>query len=156
RRNTSHPVTTRSWLVLLAAVVCLALSGCGAKVAPTVSARPVAPTRPATVKVETLPEVKFVDITKEAGIDFVHVNGAAGEKLLPETMGSGAAFFDYDNDGDQDLLLINSDVWPGKPSPSHPTQKLYRNDGKGHFQDVTNEAGLDKTFFGMGVAIGDY
>jgi hypothetical protein len=125
-------------------------------VAPTVSARPVAPTRPATVKVETLPEVKFADFTKEAGIDFVHVNGAAGEKLLPETMGSGAAFFDYDNDGDQDLLLINSDTWPDKPSSSRPTQKLYRNDGKGHFQDVTKEAGLDKTFFGMGVAVGDY
>ena len=100
--------------------------------------------------------VKFVDITKEAGIAFVHYNGALGEKLLPETMGAGVAFLDYDRDGDQDLFFVNSSYWPGHVTNPAPTQSLYRNDGKGHFQDVTKEAGLDKTFYGQGVAVGDY
>jgi len=65
-----------------------------------------------------IPEVLFTEITDEAGVDFVHENGADGEKLLPETMGGGGAFFDFDNDGDQDLLCINSNVWPwGKQQP---------------------------------------
>ena len=102
------------------------------------------------------PTVKFVDITKEAGITFVHDNGALGEKLLPETMGSGVAFLDYDGDGDQDLFFVNSSYWPGHEVKPAPTQALYRNDGKGHFEDVTKEAGLDKTFYGQGVAVGDY
>jgi hypothetical protein len=123
---------------------------------PAVVAPAVAPARPVPVRAETLPAVRFVDVTRESGITFVHVNGAAGEKLLPETMGSGAAFLDFDGDGDQDLLLVNSDHWPEHPTSPRPTQALYRNDGKGHFDDVTREAGLDKTFFGMGVAVGDY
>ena len=102
------------------------------------------------------PTVKFVDITKEAGINFVHNNGALGDKLLPETMGSGVAFLDYDGDGDQDLFFVNSSYWPGHEVKPAPTQALYRNDGKGHFEDVTKEAGLDKTFYGQGVAVGDY
>src|SRR5262245_4028388 len=77
---------------------------------------PVSPGRPAA----EIPEAKFTDITREGGITFVHNNGAYGEKLLPETMGSGLAFLDYDNDGNQDLLLVNSTWWPwhvpeGKP-----------------------------------------
>jgi hypothetical protein len=130
--------------------------GCGTPPpAPTIAAA-VAPVRPAEIKAATLPTVKFVEITDEAGIKFVHHNGARGEKLLPETMGSGAAFFDYDNDGDQDLFLVNSSDWPGHATKPAPTQALYRNDGKGHFVDVTKEAGLDKTFYGQGVAVGDY
>ena len=98
----------------------------------------------------------FKDVTAESGITFRHANGMAGEKLLPETMGSGAAFLDYDNDGDPDLFFVNSCPWPGAKDSARPTQCLYRNDGKGKFTDVTKEAGLDKTFFGMGVAVGDY
>jgi hypothetical protein len=101
---------------------------------------------------------KFTDITAQAGITFVHNNGAFGDKLLPETMGGGVAFFDFDNDGNQDLLFINSTYWPehipaGKlPAP----MALYRNDGHGYFIDVTANSGLDVSFYGMGVAIGDY
>jgi hypothetical protein len=102
------------------------------------------------------PPVTFTDITREAGINFVHVNGSTGEKLMPETIGSGAAFLDYDNDGDQDLLLVNSMWWPGEEREPAPTLAFYRNDGHGRFTDVTAEAGLKITCFGMGAAIGDY
>lgn len=95
-------------------------------------------------------------MTAEAGIDFVHFNGAEGDKLLPETMGAGAAFFDYDGDGDPDLFLVNSAPWPGRRVAPSPTHRLYRNDGAGRFEDVTRAAGLDKTFYGQGVAVGDY
>ncbi|MEN8131729.1 MAG: CRTAC1 family protein [Pseudomonadota bacterium] len=104
------------------------------------------------------PVVRFTDITEKAGIDFVHVNGAYGDKLLPETMGGGVAFLDYDKDGDQDLLLVNSRYWSGHvpPGAATPTMALYRNDGTGHFEDVTVGSGLDRGFYGMGVAVGDY
>jgi len=103
------------------------------------------------------PSVVFTDITQSAGIGFVHVSGAYGERLMPETIGSGAAFIDYDRDGDQDLLLINATYWKGHEGDGPtPTQALYANDGQGHFSDVTRAAGLDLTFYGMGVAVGDY
>lgn len=115
------------------------------------------------VKVETsrtaeIPAVRFSDITKQAGISFVHSNGADGEKLLPETMGGGVAFLDYDNDNDPDLLFINSSDWPDSKTASSPaaTMSFYRNDGNGRFTDVTVAAGLDVSFYGMGVATGDY
>ena len=103
------------------------------------------------------PDVVFTDVTSEAGIDFVHYNGAYGEKLLPETMGGGVAVFDYDQDGDQDLLFTNSSPWPNqKQSDRIPTLKLYANDGEGSFQDETAAAGLSHSFYGMGAAVGDY
>src|ERR1041385_867757 len=107
---------------------------------------------------DEIPTVKFADITEESGITFVHNNGAYGEKLLPESMSGGVAFLDYDNDGHQDLLLINSTWWPWHiPEGKQPTtMTLYRNDGRGHFMDVTRGSGLDVSFYGMGVAIGDY
>jgi hypothetical protein len=107
---------------------------------------------------EDVPVAKFTDITAAAGITFTHVNGAYGDKLLPETMGGGVAFFDFDNDGRQDLLFINSSYWPGHtpPGKAPPTMALYHNDGHGRFTDVTAGSGLDITLYGMGVAIGDY
>ena len=104
----------------------------------------------------TVAEVSFANITQEAGIDFVHVNGSTGEKLLPETMGGGVAFFDYDNDGDADLLFINSNHWPHNNVSDKPTMALYRNDGGSKFSNVTREAGFDFSLYGMGVAIADY
>jgi hypothetical protein len=105
-----------------------------------------------------IPSATFKDITQEAGIAFVHENGAYGDKLLPETMAGGVAFFDYDNDGHQDLLFINSTYWPGHipDGKKPPTMALYHNDGHGHFTDVTAGSGLDVSLYGMGVAIGDY
>ena len=107
------------------------------------------------------PEVHFTDVTTRAGIDFVHVNGAYGERLIPETIGSGAAFFDYDNDGDPDLFLVNSRHWEGHEgegdeAEGEPRQVLYRNDGQGNFTEVSEEAGLALSFYGMGAAVGDY
>ncbi|MBS0205965.1 MAG: CRTAC1 family protein [Planctomycetes bacterium] len=105
-----------------------------------------------------IPNMPFEDITESAGIQFVHENGAAGEKLLPESMGGGVAFLDYDGDNDPDILFVNSCRWPwdGRPASSTPTMALYRNDGDCKFTDVTRDAGLDLTFYGQGVAVGDF
>lgn len=141
--------------------------------------------------VPEIPVVEFADVAEEAGIDFVHFNGATGEKMLPETMGGGVAVFDYNNDGHQDVLFVNSTTWPWdeekgprdqgttgsrdaiggeqsgtqhtsldpsmprSPGPSRQTMKLYANDGSANFTDVTTDAGLDVTFYGQGVAVGD-
>jgi hypothetical protein len=104
------------------------------------------------------PGIRFVDITDKAQIRFSHTNGAFGKKLLPETMGSGVAFIDFDKDGHQDLLFVNSCPWPGMEdkSKSLPTLALYRNKGDGTFEDVTKECGLDVTMYGMGVTVGDF
>jgi enediyne biosynthesis protein E4 len=109
-------------------------------------------------KVANLPRVAFSNITQQAGIDFVHTSGMTKEKFLPETMGSGVAFFDYDNDGDSDLFFVNGNDWPehAKSDQPPPTMRLYENSGKGAFKDVSEECGLAKTFFGMGVAVGDF
>ena len=115
------------------------------------SAAPEAVARPVEA-----PAVRFTDVTAEAGIDFVHFNGATGDKLLPESMGGGVAFFDYDGDGDPDLLLVNSSSWPHDPSVEPvPTMALYANNGAGTFEDVTAQAGLDVSFYGMGTAVAD-
>ncbi len=98
---------------------------------------------------------RMVDVTKAAGIGFTHVNGAFGRKYLPETLGPGCAFIDYDNDGWQDILLVNSMNWPGRPR-TRSTLKLYRNNRNGTFTDVTRAAGLDVEHYGLGVAVGDF
>ncbi len=102
----------------------------------------------------TFPD-KLTDVTRQAGIDFMHNTGAFGRKYLPETLGSGCAFFDYDNDGWLDILLINGKDWPGH-FQRRSTMKLYRNNRNGTFTDVTREAGLDIEMYGIGVAVGDY
>ncbi len=144
------------FVATVAGAVCLLL-GCTAEEASETVVEPVSP----EVVLET-PAARFTDVTAETGIDFVHDNGAYGDKLLPETMGGGVAFFDYDGDGHQDLLFVNSSQWPPYVYPEHvypetlPTMALYRNDGTGRFGDVTREAGLEVGFYGMGVAVADY
>jgi hypothetical protein len=97
----------------------------------------------------------FTDVTSSAGIHFRHNSGAAGAKLLPETLGSGCAFLDYDADGWQDILLVNGMNWPGHRR-NRSTLRLYHNNRNGTFTDVTARAGLDLEMYGMGVAVGDY
>jgi enediyne biosynthesis protein E4 len=98
---------------------------------------------------------RFADVTSQAGIQFQHNSGAFGGKFLPETLGSGCAFLDYDRDGWQDILLINGSDWPGHKK-RRSTLRLYHNNGNGTFTDVTSRTGLDVELYGMGVAVGDY
>ena len=122
------------------------------------AAEAVAPAVRAPIAAE-VPLLPFKDITEAAGIHWRHENGAAGQKLLPETMGGGVAFVDFDSDGDADILLVNSSrwAWDQRPAPTTvPTMGLFRNDGKGNFTDATEESGLAVSFYGQGVAVGDY
>jgi hypothetical protein len=98
---------------------------------------------------------QLTDVTAAAGLQFRHNSGAYGGKLLPETMGSGCAFIDYDADGWQDILLVNGVDWPGHKK-QRSTLRLYRNNRNGTFTDVTRAAGLDVELYGMGVAVGDF
>jgi hypothetical protein len=102
-----------------------------------------------------IPGFRLVDVAAQAGVEFRHNSGAYGGKLLPETLGSGCAFLDYDGDGWQDILLINSMDWPGHKR-QRSTLRLYRNNRNGTFTDVTRRAGLDTEMYGMGVAVGDF
>ncbi len=100
--------------------------------------------------------IQFVDVTQEAGIHWKHVDGRSGQKYFMETLGSGAAFFDYDADGDPDLYFVNGAPLPGYVSQEIPTNCLYRNNGDGTFTDVTEKAGVGDTGYGHGCAVGDY
>ena len=100
--------------------------------------------------------VQFVDVTAEAGIVFKHINGATDRKFYLETMGSGATFLDYDNDGDLDLYIVNGAPLPGFATTDLPTNILYQNDGNRRFSDVTAAAGVGDTSYGMGCVVADY
>jgi hypothetical protein len=101
------------------------------------------------------PGFRLVDVTGPAGLAFQHHNGGFGGKFLPETLGSGCAFLDYDGDGWQDILLVNGMDWPGH-TRQRSTLRLYRNNRNGTFADVTRSAGLDVELYGLGVAVGDF
>jgi len=111
--------------------------------------------RTLTAQAATAPGFRLTDVTQPAGIQFLHNGGAFGGKFLPETLGSGCAFLDYDGDGWQDILLINGADWPGHKK-QRSTLRLYHNNHDGTFADVTTRAGLDVELYGMGVAVGDY
>ena len=99
--------------------------------------------------------IQFTDVTGQAGIKFKHNSGAFGKKYLPETMGNGVCVLDYDNDGWQDILLVNSSDWPGhKSKASLPA--LYHNNHDGTFTDLTAKAGLGLETYGLGCAVADY
>lgn len=155
----------------IAVAALLALAGCGRKAPEPVVPKAAAPKVVEKEPESALPKMKFVDVTAQSGITFIHENGFQGEKLLPETMGSGVAVLDFDNDGLSDLFFVNSCTWPEAgiepKKPEKPetlpqrtgqpakTQKLYRNAGNGKFEDATEKAGLADVFYGQGVAAGD-
>jgi hypothetical protein len=159
----SNDKSSKTSLLLLAGGALVVALGVGAflawqkwfgtvgAVTPSVKIEP-----PALPKMVQAPTVRFTDITDQAGIRFRHTNGSFGKKLLPETMGSGVAFIDYDNDGFQDILFVNSCDWPGHEAKLAPTLALYRNKGDGTFEDVTKAVGLDVAMYGLGVTVGDY
>ena len=103
-----------------------------------------------------VPDVRFTDVTRQAGIDFERNDGATGDKLLPETMGGGAAFLDFDGDGDQDLLFVDGAPIAAAAEAGSSSHRLYENDGTGAFTDVTAAWGLAEATVGMGVAVADY
>jgi hypothetical protein len=120
--------------------------------------------RPATVAAPAEAELRptpgkpwFEDVTAKAGIDFVHFDSATPMHYIPEVMGSGIGWVDYDGDGWPDLFCVQAGhVLGPKPGEAPPTHKLYRNNRDGTFTDVTHQVGLDKSGYGMGVAVGDY
>ncbi len=121
--------------------------------------KPVSPT-PAPEPTKVASSIRFEDVTKASGVSFIHVNGAAGKKWMPETMGSGVGAFDADGDGRIDLLFVNGRWWPGDPKASaQPTLSYWKNvtepGGPIRFEDRTREAGLAVSLYGMGVAVGD-
>src|SRR5260221_9264194 len=146
----------RRWVACLVLCSLLGLSGCK-KEAPVeqhaVSSAPASVPVPSTQTTSASPPpasaqpsrpsgpIVFTDVTAQAGIHFKHNSGAFGKKYLPETMGSGACFLDYDNDGWQDILLINSMDWPGHRT-GNSYLALYHNNQNGTFTDVTKQAGL--------------
>jgi hypothetical protein len=107
---------------------------------------------------------KFVDVTLNLGVQFQHVAPHTSKKYLLETMGSGVALFDYDDDGRLDLFLVNgAEIKDPTPSATIPAKtgpkywnRLYRQKSDGTFEDVTEKAGLQGAGYGMGVAVGDY
>ncbi|MBM3238040.1 CRTAC1 family protein [Candidatus Poribacteria bacterium] len=98
----------------------------------------------------------FTDVTSQSGIRFQHEDGRSGEKYFLETLGAGAAWFDYDRDGDLDIYFVNGADLPGMHSPVPPTNTLYRNNGDGTFTDVTSSAGVGDGSYGFSCAVGDY
>lgn len=102
------------------------------------------------------PGFRLVDVTREARITYTHNTGAFGKKYLPETLGPGCAFLDYDNDGWQDILLVNGTDFPGQRRQAGTGLSLYKNNRDGTFRDVTRQAGLNVPMYGLGVAVGDF
>jgi hypothetical protein len=155
-RSTQHAFL----FTLIAILVC----GCKSKPAPPAeqshsvqpaASAPAPSAAPGPVATRPSGPITFTDTTEQAGIHFKHTSGAYGAKYLPETMGSGVCVLDYDNDGWQDILFVNSMAWPGHATgKSYPA--LYRNNHDGTFTDVTREAGLSAELYGLGCAVGDY
>jgi hypothetical protein len=100
--------------------------------------------------------ISFVDDTEAAGVRFQHTHGGSGRRLMPETVGAGCVWFDYDSDGWPDLLLVNSSPLPGASTATPPTAGLYHNRGDGTFEDKTAGSGLDAPMYGQGAAAADF
>ncbi|MBM3264801.1 MAG: VCBS repeat-containing protein, partial [candidate division Zixibacteria bacterium] len=121
----------------------LALSACG--------------TAPSEGPDATESHVRFTDIARSSGLDFTHINGKTGRYYFIETVASGGGFIDYDGDGDLDVYLLNGCAIPGFDPPTALSSRLYRNDGKAVFTDVTAAAGVgNEGRYGLGLAVADY
>ncbi len=103
-----------------------------------------------------LADIQFTRVTEKAGIQFQHFNGATGEKYLVETMGGGAAFFDYNNDDYVDIYLVNGAPLTEDKPDVLPINHLYRNNGDGTFTEATLKTGTGDTGYGIGCCVGDY
>ena len=139
-----------------AAIVLVAVAGCAGPARDVVPDPEAAAGTPEAVGAAADPAapIVFTDVTAEAGVEFTHNTGAFGEKYLPETLGAGAIWLDANDDGRQDLLLVNSTDWPGRGAGTPPA--LYRNDGGWSFTDITRGSGLDVPIYGIGGAAADY
>lgn len=102
------------------------------------------------------PAVTFTDVTAESGVTFLHEDGRSYKKYFVETLGSGIALFDYDNDNDVDIYLVNGANLDSPDTPTDAMNRLYRNDGTGYFVDVTEASGVGDLGYGAGVCVGDY
>src|SRR5689334_997879 len=124
--------------VFVGLLISIALTGCHAP-------------KPTSANSAPMDAIQFRDVTRDAGIQFTRINGAFGKKWMPETLGGGGAFLDYDNDGWLDILLVNGDYWPGHvpPGAKHPTLALYHNNHNGTFTDITRQVGLEVAMQGM-------
>jgi hypothetical protein len=132
----------------------LTLAGCGRRAAAPGSAAAGEAGKRASRA--TASAIRFENVAERAGVRFKHTSGRSGRLLLPETMGSGCAFLDYDGDGRPDLYLVNGAPLPGSPVKGPVFGALYRNRGDGTFADVTRAAGLAAPMYGNGCAVGDY
>ena len=142
-------------LLISSSLACRKAESPAVATAPAETASPSPLVSPSPTPPRPSGPIEYTDVTNQAGIHFKHNSGAFGKKYLPETLGTGCAFFDYDNDGWQDIVLVNSADWP-----EHKTGKsflaLYHNNQDGTFTDVTRQAGLAVEMYGIGVATADY
>src|SRR5579871_4873540 len=160
RKKRGRRATAGSWLVRTACGFCSLL------LAMTTSAQSTAtPARPAAAPPSpAMVPARFVDITEKAGVHFQHQAPHTSRKYLLETMGSGVALFDCDNDGRLDLFLVNGAPYTDPTPPGFIPQKtgpqdwnrMYHQKSDGTFEDITEKAGLKGIGYGMGVAVADY
>jgi hypothetical protein len=152
------PKDLRYSLALLCLVVLLSACKQPVAVAPPSPAQGEQAAAPSPSPSPTPPRpsgaIEYTDVSAEAGIRFKHNSGAFGKKYLPETIGAGGAFLDYDNDGWQDIFLVNSKDWT--ESKRRSFSALYHNNKDGTFTDVTHQVGLGVEMYGIGVAVADY
>jgi hypothetical protein len=99
---------------------------------------------------------RLVDVAKESGLTLLNIAGTAAKSYLIDSTGNGAAFLDYDRDGNMDVLIVNGSSLSRFKSGGDPMVALYRNDGSGHFTDVTARSGLTRRGWGMGTCVADY
>ncbi len=100
--------------------------------------------------------IQMTNVTEATGITFRHTDCSSGRRYIVETLTAGVALFDYDGDGAVDIYFLNGAPTPGYHAEKIPRNALYRNDGNWHFTDVTDQAGVGDTGFGLGVAVADY